>query len=151
MMFFKVIYYLIGLVLVAYKTHRLTNKEINGDLYDVWRCHEEEKKKGNKLDWKEVLSEELRNKFYIFAGFVLLEITWIGVGLFTYNWLLFLGFFIYSFLFNRVMKNRIEKYKSVFISTTNMNLVIGIGIILFAIINTFHLHIDLFKLIFGGI
>jgi hypothetical protein len=152
-MFFKVIYYLIGLVIVAYKMYRISDKNFNSDLFDIWCWHGEEKKKGNKDVWsdmKEKLGTEIHNKIIFFTIFTLLEFSWLGVGLLTYNWLLFVALFIYGFLFNRIMKNRMKKYKSVFMSSTNMNLTIGIMVILFAIINTFHLHIDLIKLIFGG-
>lgn len=153
MMFFKVIYYLIGLLIVGYKMFRIGDKNFNGDLFEVFRWHEKEKEKGNENIWndmKEKMGPELRNGILYFVGFTLLEITWLGIGLFTYNWLLFIAIFLYAFIFSKVMMNSMKKYKSVFIKLVNLNLFIGIVTILFAIVNTFHLHIDLFKLIFGG-
>ena len=153
-MFFKVIYYLIGLAIVGYKAYRLSQPELTKDFWDLWRWHDKAKKDGTKptttQEWKDKLGEDMFTSVITMALFAVAEFSWLILGLFSYNWVLILAFLIYGFVYNKAMKKRMETYRSVFVSSTNMNLFLAICVILFALINSFHLHIDLFKLIFGG-
>jgi hypothetical protein len=78
-----------------------------------------------------------------------LTLVWLGVGLFTFNWFLFILYFVVSFIIGKLSVNA-KKYKSSFVATTKIQAIWGSAVIIFAIINTFHLHINLFQLIFGG-
>lgn len=153
-MFFKVIYYLIGLGIVTYKLYRLGKPELTRDFWDTWRWHEEAKEKGETPtdvdEWKEKLGVDHFNEVLLLAGMAILEFSWLIVGLFSYNWLLFLVFLAYGVIANKMMKKTWTVSRSSYVSSTQMNLFIGVCVILFALINTFHLHIDLVKLIFGG-
>ena len=153
-MFFKVIYYLIGLGLVVYKVYRLSNPEQTKDFWDIFRWHEKAKEDGTEPtsvdEWKEKLGVDTFNNVIMMAILAIVEFSWFFVGIFTYNWALLLAFMVYSFVSYRIMKPKLKTYQSSFVSYTNTQLFLGICIILFAVINSFHLHIDLVKLIFGG-
>jgi hypothetical protein len=101
-------------------------------------------------DYKAKLGSDFVNQTVVWLVFMLAEFLWMGIGLFSYNWWLFLGYMIFTFAYGKLNKARVKKYKSVYMSHSAFNLVLGMIVILFAIINTFHLHIDLIKLIFGS-
>jgi Flp pilus assembly protein TadB len=153
-MFFKLIYYLIGIGIIMYKSYRLSQPETTKDMWEVWVWHETAKK--NKTaptttdGWKEKLGQDLFNSIVFFAIMAVIEASWMIVGLFTYNWALILAFIAYGLIFNRLMKQKLKNSMNTYVSSVNFNLYLTMAVILFAIINSFHLHIDLVKLIFGG-
>jgi Flp pilus assembly protein TadB len=100
--------------------------------------------------WKEKLGQDLFNSIVFFAIMAVIEASWMIVGLFTYNWALILAFIAYGLIFNRLMKQKLKNSMNTYVSSVNFNLYLTMAVILFAIINSFHLHIDLVKLIFGG-
>ncbi len=147
-MFFKVIYYLIGLFIVFFNFYRLNDMEFMGDLFDLNKKSKELKAQGEKFDY-DSLDDDFKHKLYWLIGVAFLALVWFAIGLFSYNWFLFLAYFVASFILGKINPN-VKKNKTSFLAVTKTQIVLGISVILFAIINTFHLHIDFIKLIFGA-
>lgn len=145
-MFFKVIYYLIGLAIVAYHLYFL-NKDFIKEIYKIWKESDELKKEGKKIDVNSI-DDDFKNKIVVFALMMLIQVAWFFIGFFTFNWLLFAAYFVYGFIVGKISK--FKKSQHIFLTMATINKVIVVGIILFSIINTFHLHINLFNIIFGG-
>ena len=148
-MFFKVIYYLIGLAIVVYQLYFL-NKDFIKDMYEIWRESDELKKEGKKFD-TDLLDEDFKKKILGFALMMLIQLAWFFIGIFTFNWVLFVAYFIYGFIVGKV--GNWKKSQTTFLTMAGISKAIVVSIILFSIINSFHLHINLFeqlKVLFGG-
>ena len=122
-MFFKVIYYLIGIGIVLYNLYRLSDKRFSYDLFEWYQIFQEKKKEGKEKEALKIIEndKDFAIKIIVFS------------------------FFMYKVSVKSLKNNRATSY----IKEVNFKIGVSIAIILFAIINTFHLHIDLIKLIFG--
>lgn len=152
-MFFKVLYYLLGIIVVIYKLGRFYNTNDTKEIWKLSRWYDDAK--ANKTipkttdGWKEKLGEQY-STIILMLMFSFIELLFILVGLFTYNWLIFLSLIIYSLISNGFLDKFYKINESTFLFSTQFNLMLYILAYLFAIVNTFHLHINLFNIIFGG-
>lgn len=84
-----------------------------------------------------------------YAVFSLIYVMWMFVGLFTSEWIIFLAFIIFSFLIYspiiKLIRTKLGMGKA-HITAHIIATIIDICLILFAIINHYHLHIDLLTL-----
>ena len=146
-MFFKVIYYFIGLLLVLINLYRLSDTNSLNDIFDINKKYRESKEEGKDFDL-DTLDKDMKAYLYFIFGFGMVALIWLGIGIFTYNWVIIIAFFFISFLLKKIYRNS-KKYRDSFIALTKTQIMLFVITVLFAIINTFHLHIDFIKLIFG--
>ena len=80
----------------------------------------------------------------IWAFFVL---TWALIGLFSFNWVLFLSFILFNFLIMGIVFKMVRGENYVYYIANWINSLIGLVFALFAILNTYHFKIDLLSLV----
>ena len=84
-----------------------------------------------------------------YSVFSYIYVLWMMVGLFTSEWIIFLTFLIFSFLIYypiiKLIRTKLGVGKA-YITAHIIATIIDICIILFAIINHYHLHINLINL-----
>lgn len=67
---------------------------------------------------------------------------WMFIGLFTFQWQVFLAFLIFQFLIIAPL-SKLTKYSYIYTLLHWLNSLLGLAFILFAIINSYHLKIDI--------
>jgi hypothetical protein len=109
-------------------------------------------KENKKLNLDDItyqrLSPNEKNALW-YGVFSLIYVLWMFVGLFTSEWIIFLSFIIFSFLIYspivKVIRTKLGLGKA-YITAHIIATLIDIALILFAMINHYHLHIDLLNL-----
>lgn len=100
------------------------------------------------IESHEDLSQDEKNALW-YAVFSLIYVVWMFVGLITSEWIIFLFFIIISFLIYspivKLIRTKLGIGKA-YITAHIIATIIDICIILFAIINHYHLHINLLNL-----
>ena len=94
------------------------------------------------------LSNEERNVI-IHAAFSLFVVIWAGIGLFTFNWVIFASFLFFCFVIYGPISNVIRKlfgFGKTYVMLHIVGTVVDILLVGFAIINQYHLKIDVLKL-----
>lgn len=135
----KHIYYFIGILFLIYELQWLFKPY---ELSVKTRKIISDSKKYRNTKFNET-PKEYKNDLLNIAVPQFLYLIWLGVGLFTFNWLTFLFLLVFGFTIGRIqnLKNDIVWYSSV----VWINTVVYIIGILFSIINSYHLKIDLFE------
>jgi len=92
------------------------------------------------------MPEEVKNTgIYMLIG-VLSMLMWLIIGLFSFNWVVVLAFFIYSFIIGKLggyfIKNNMENEYTVYLFIHN---VIEASAVLFMVINSYHLKINVWE------
>lgn len=122
---FKFIFYFFGIAALLYEYWSIANF----DKLDRFRGKiKESKKNGGKVN--------LSGPEITFAFLQLLYFAWVLVGLFSSQWVIFLLIFCLSFVNSWFRGSRIWN---------SVDSILTIILILFAILNTYHLQIDLFS------
>ena len=107
----------------------------------------DKKNEPNAYEYKHLTIDEKSALWYSVFSFI--YVLWMLVGLFTSEWIIFLTFIIFSFLIYspivKVIRTKLGMGKT-YITAHIISTIIDICLILFAIINHYHLHIDLLKL-----
>lgn len=67
---------------------------------------------------------------------------WLFIGLFTFQWQLFLAFFVFQIVAIGPI-SKILKYSFAYMMLHWLNSILGLAFILFVIINSYHLKIDI--------
>jgi hypothetical protein len=102
------------------------------------------KLKGKK--WDEYSEEE--QKFLlpkvIFSFYIFI---WLILGIFTIQWVLFLAMFAFIFLVIKPLSKLTKENKLAFTILHWLNSIIGLGFVLFVIVNKYHLRIDVWQLV----
>jgi len=145
-MFFKVIYYLIGLIVVGYQIYGI-NREFLRNVFYYSEANKKAKKRGEELNL-DTLSSDFKKQVTVFGFMMLFQVSWLLIGLFSFNWQLILLYFGISTISGLIY--RMNKNVNSFVTIGMFQRIVIILTILFATINSFHLHINLFQLIFGG-
>lgn len=78
------------------------------------------------------------------AGFTFL--LWMVIGLFSFNWTLFLIFIVFQFIVIAPL-SKLTKYSITYMVIHWINSLIGVGFGCFVIINSYHLKIDILELL----
>lgn len=137
----KHIYYLAGILFLMYELSWIFNTSKHLDKKDLFKAlvnSEKDKTWDNNSDqYKEVL---------ITFGLPQLCFTvWIFIGLFTFNWIVFLSFLLINvFLVSFISKN--IKNRNIEIVLHFINSMFGAAFLVFVIINSYHLKIELIEL-----
>jgi len=119
----KYLFYLIGIFPILWEMINIFDFE---KVYNY-------KRKLRKIKDSDVLSSDQK----LLLIFMLLYIVWMLIGLFTFNWILFLILFLSTLI---PKKNKFLML---------LDSVISLIILLFIILNAFHFNIDLWYLIAG--
>ena len=81
-----------------------------------------------------------------------LAIAWVALGLLTANWIIFATFLIFAFLIYSPLARLVRKFfgfGKAYVALHIFGTIVDILLVGFAIINQYHLKIDLFKLFFN--
>src|SRR5574343_757080 len=104
-------------------------------------------KKNEPNTYEYLTIDEKSAMWYVLFSFT--YILWMMVGLFTSEWIIFLTFLIFSFLIYfpivKLIRTKLGMGKT-YITAHIIATIIDIILILFAIINHYHLHINLLNL-----
>jgi len=137
----KTIYYFVGLMLLGYELMFLIGfkgqmKRIKA-YWDYKKDHEVKTE-----DWDN-LPDDVKNTriLGVFVGIPL--ILWLLGGLLTFNWLLFVFYWVYFFII--VALKEISRPSSIYSGIVFFDTLVSIVFIAFVIINSYHLHIDLWQ------
>lgn len=138
----KHIYYLIGILYVVYELGWLTSPiEKTKKYLSLVALMKEHKGK----EWDDYSSEfkgRIKAKWYM-----ILLVTWPLVGLFTYNWVVFAALIIIAKFLDLGRKISDNLYYSAVVLWVGS--LVGFSLSLFAILNSYHLHIDLSNYVMG--
>jgi hypothetical protein len=77
---------------------------------------------------------------------LMIEFLWYFVGILSGNWIIFLSMLVLNFVSNKILNvlhTTLRVVGGIFLNVVNLL------IILFLIVNHFHLHLDIFTLLFG--
>ena len=142
---FKFLYYFVGVII--FLIYLSTLFHYNSWFRKYWdgRKWFLKKYKKHEHEWSDLPDEAKNYIIWVLAVF-LPFIIWSLIGFFTYNWILFIGYWAISFIIAGLTKLFTGFGYSYF--TGIIDYVIAIGLILFSLINSYHLHIDLLNLIF---
>jgi len=145
MMFFKVVYYFIGLIFVFIELAKLSKVESYvRKITDYSSWTKMRKKKGESTDWEDT-PEELKSYMLIILIYFILTLIWMGIGLLTFNWGFVLSYFILMMIVTKISPKK-PKYSKGVVYLTTFWIFFNISFYLFLIINTFHLHIKFLEL-----
>ena len=149
-MFFKVIYYLIGIGIVLYELGMLGKfKDYVNDSFDFLQWNKSKKEElGTTPKWDDY-PPDIKEFAKPLAIFFSIEVIWMLLLLFTFNWLAVILYFIWSFIMKKVWYESVQNDRSGYANYLFTHKVVLISFIIFTIVNTFHLHINLFNVIFG--
>ena len=75
----------------------------------------------------------------------LVAISWMFIGLLTFNWVAFLGLIIFNILIVAPL-SKVTKYSASYVILHWCNSLIGFSVAIFILINSFHLKINLYEL-----
>jgi len=104
-----------------------------------------------KVTQKKPKKEDMNSEDYkivnAYESIILFNFLWIFFGLVTKNWKLFLTVLIFNFFINLIL-NSVKSYRIVFYLFESLKFCVILSTIGFSVINHFHLHIDIFDLIF---
>ena len=126
----KFIFYLFGIVAILFELWSIYN-------FKKLTSFGEKLQKNSKLSEEEKVPITYNESVFIFC--IWSYFLWTFVGLFTSQWVLFLGLIMLSLLTGLINKiKRTETWNFV-------DSVLSISIILLAILNTYHFHIDFGK------
>ena len=126
----KFIFYLFGIVAILFELWSIYN-------FKKLTSFGEKLQKNSKLSEEEKVPITYNENVFIFC--IWSYFLWTFVGLFTSQWVLFLGLIMLSLLTGLINKiKRTETWNFV-------DSVLSISIILLAILNTYHFHIDFGK------
>lgn len=101
--------------------------------------------KGNKKHLTEVKAE-MENIIKEIGGSMLFQFTWLGIGLFTVNWPVFLGILLTSILLGLIGSDD-KKVSTVYVVLCQLQTLGCIAATLFILINKFHLHLPLGEIV----
>lgn len=88
------------------------------------------------------LTQEQKSEYKsMFLSFIFV-FGWLFIGLFTFQWQAFLCFLIFQFLIIAPI-SKLTKYNYVYTLLHWLNSLLGLAFIIFAIINSYHLKIDI--------
>lgn len=98
--------------------------------------------------------ENFRNKedhdlLLFWSCTVVLTVIWMLFGLLSSDWIIFLFVFLFNIFFNYT-KKLFSEIRKVKMFITLIKSFIGLFIIIFLVINHFHIQLDLMKVLFGG-
>ena len=137
----KTIYYFFGVIILINTLIRLLNfKDYIEKRDNFAKTMKDEDTKGKKWD---DFSDEYKSAGY-FVLMTLMTLLWFILGLFTYNYVLFLSYLVLGMLVSK-MSGLIFKSKTNFISIIISWLLtlLQLLVVVFAIINSYHLKINL--------
>jgi len=149
-MFFKYIYYFIGVAIAMHEFYKMSHAkyfEQKGD--ELIKYHGENKDENGNISIKN-LPADLKNFSIHLTIWMVLELGWTIIGLFTYNWVAFIALLIWNFISSKLLYAPFVKYKNYIRLYNFVVRFILILFIFFVTLNSFHLHIDLISLIFGS-
>ncbi len=137
------LFYIVGLVVILSVLNIISKFK---SIYSVREWEQKYKKVVGKIpvrsDYRSKSEYNLSRKMGILYLF---EITWVIIGILTYNWYLFLGLVIFSFIFGMILKP--FRYTLVFKILSVLFLIIRLLLYTYLVINHFHLHIDTYEVI----
>tara|TARA_R110000744_G_scaffold373876_1_gene486289 strand:- start:413 stop:856 length:444 start_codon:yes stop_codon:yes gene_type:complete len=84
----------------------------------------------------------LKSKAFVPLSFLL----WMFIGLFSFNWVAFLGIILFNMVFISLISKPF-KYNNIYLTINWVNSLIGLLFGMFVIINSYHLKIDLYELL----
>ena len=131
----KAIYYFLGIFILIYELRTLLNpsqriKEMK-DLRLIL-----------KKDYK-LMPENEKKKVAYAVLFVIYSLIYLFLGVFTFQWWLYLDYFLFIILMSVIFNKTREKDKQYYIATV-FDAIVGLAFILFTVVNAYHLKIDLF-------
>ena len=146
-MFFKVIYYFIGLLIVFIEMIKLVKvKEYVLLITDYSSWVKMRKKNDESTDWGDI-PEEYKVPMIGLLIYYVISFIWLGIGIFTFNWAFVLSYIIFFTLSSKLRpKNQNIVYSQAFVTRTTFWIIFNICFYLFLILNTFHLHINFLDL-----
>ncbi len=137
------LFYIVGLVVILSVLNIISKFK---SIYSVREWEQKYKKVVGKIpvrsDYRSKSEYNLSRKMGILYLF---EITWVIIGILTYNWYLFLGLIIFSFISVIILKP--FRYTLVFKILSVLFLIIRLVLYTYLVINHFHLHIDTYEVI----
>ncbi len=137
------LFYIVGLVVILSVLNIISKFK---SIYSVREWEQKYKKVVGKIpvrsDYRSKSEYNLSRKMGILYLF---EITWVIIGILTYNWYLFLGLIIFSFISGMILKP--FRYTLVFKILSVLFLIIRLVLYTYLVINHFHLHIDTYEVI----
>jgi uncharacterized ion transporter superfamily protein YfcC len=146
MMFFKVIYYFIGLVFVLVELGKLARlKEYVRFFTDYKSWTKMRKRKKESTGWEET-PEEFKTPMKLMLIYFFSTFLWMGLGLFTFNWGFIIVYFIMLITATKLSTNKKGVYSSGLVAWTGFWILFNISFYIFLILNTFHLHINFLEL-----
>ncbi len=137
------LFYIVGLVVILSVLNIISKFK---SIYSVREWEQKYKKVVGKIpvrsDYRSKSEYNLSRKMGILYLF---EIIWVIIGILTYNWYLFLGLIIFSFISGMILKP--FRYTLVFKILSVLFLIIRLVLYTYLVINHFHLHIDTYEVI----
>lgn len=141
---FKFIFYFIGVIFIIYEIIWIFSpkRKILESLKFYELRKQNEGKKWEDVDYE--YQEAVFNRLPLFIFMI-----WFICGLFTFNWVAFLGIMILQFVIITPISIAIRGDNIGYLLLHWFNSVIGLVWAIFVILNTYHLKIDLFEIIKG--
>ncbi len=137
------LFYIVGLVVILTILNLISKFK---SIYSVREWEQKYKKVVGKIplrsDYRTKTEYNLSRKIGILYLF---EISWVVIGILTYNWYLFLGLIVFSFILGMILKP--FRYTFVFKILSLIFLIIRLILYTYLVINHFHLHIDTYEVI----
>lgn len=145
MMFFKVIFYFIGLIFVFIELVKLGKlDEYVRKVTDYMGWIKMRKKKDESTD-RDDTPEEFKSFMMVLTIYYISELAWLGIGLFTFNWVFILTYFALMMIVSKLTPKK-KTYSKGLVGWTGFWILFNISFYMFLIINTFHLHINFLDL-----
>lgn len=141
---FKAVYYFIGLMFMAYELLWMLNPiEKTRNYLDLQDKTKKLKSEGIKYDdWPEDIRKTLQTKLiYILPLFL-----WVLMGVFTFQWPLFIAFLLYMVL-TGLLNNLTKHIFSLQVTKMFIGSLVGFLVSGFSILNAYHLKIDIWQYI----
>jgi len=143
------IFYLFAIIyLIREFIDLITPIEFTRKIEHIYKFAKEQK--SNPKEFKDYTQEDKNVIWYVL--FSLVVILWAGIGLLTANWLIFATYLIFSFVIYSPISSIVRKlfgFGKAYVVLHILGTIVDILLIGFAIINQYHLKIDLFKLFFN--
>ena len=134
----KAIYYSMGLFFLFYELGWLISPiEKSKDNIDF----RELMKKYKGIEWKDYpieYQDKLKSKIW-----VLIHMLFLGLGLFTFQWFIFIAFMAIQFTVVALISNMMKFNIYLYSAWHWINSLFGLIFVLFVIINAYHLHLGL--------
>jgi hypothetical protein len=144
MIVFKVMYYFMGLVFIFVELAKLSQiSKYTKKITDYRAWNKSKKAKEDKSELWDKMPEEFKTFMGYMTAYMFAELIWLGFGLFTFNWLFILAYFLISIITSKVIPTRKLPYSSGLVAYTGFWSILTISFYIFLIINTFHLHITM--------